>query len=714
MAALLWLTVALPAAAALLVRFAPRAPGAIAALGAGAAAIPAAVLLAEAAGGGRASSSVEWLPAAGLALGLRLDGISAAMAATVAAVGLVIVAYSTGYFAGDARRRSVLAGLLAFLAAMQGLVLSDGFLTLLVFWELVGAASARLIAYSRDDPAAAPAAVRAFLTTRAADIGLYFAVFALFTSSGSLSFGAERPDGALGALVGIGLVVAAMGKSAQVPLQGWLSSAMAGPTPVSALLHSATMVAAGVYLLVRSHDLLAGWPLELAGWVGAVTAVAGAVIALGQQDLKRVLAGSTTSQLGLMFVGLAAGGPAVALFHLVAHAAGKAGLFLAAGVFGHTRGTTELEGLRGAGREDRAAFAGFAVCALSIAAVPPLAAFWSKEHVAAAAEETSTAWFVLVLLAAAGSAAYLLRPALVLWARPRTGAAPARPGRAAMLAGVAIMAAGSAGAGGRRRPARGPARRARAAHVLPRPGAVARRGGRSAPPPSCSAPARPPASPPPRAGSSMRTSCSGGSSCGPCSRSRGRRMPSTAGCSTRPWTAPGERPSRWPGRRTGSSVAAIDAHRRRARRGDRPRRRRPAPAPERAPVRVPPRRRARRGRRRLPPRPRRPHLMPWLSDLRRSPRCWPPPCAPAPGAGRPRFRSRSRPAATAVSALALVATLVRFDSGQGMQLVEEATWIPTPRRGLAARRRRDVARPRADVDRAVRRRRSSTASGPAR
>ena len=448
MGALLWITVGAPLAAATLTRLAPRADGVVAAAGALAAAVPAWLLLVSAAGGERARSLVEWLPAGGLDAGLRLDDLSAAMAATVATVGLVVVVYSTGYFAADPRRRSALAGLLAFLAAMQGLVLADGYLTLLVFWELVGAASARLIAYSREDPEAAPGAVRAFLTTRTADIGLYLAVLALFAGTGSLAFEAGRPEGALGALVGLGLVVAAMGKSAQAPLQTWLSGAMAGPTPVSALLHSATMVAAGVYLLVRSADVLAGWPLEVAGWVGAVTAVAGAAIALAQDDLKRVLAGSTTSQLGLMFLGAAAGGPAVAIFHLIAHAAGKAGMFLATGVFQHNRGGTGLPRLRGAGREDRTAFAGFAVGALSIAAVPPLAAFWSKEHVAAAAEEAQLAWVVLALIAAGGSAAYLLRPALVLWGAGggKDGSPPAE-GRLAMLAGLGAMALGSLGLG---------------------------------------------------------------------------------------------------------------------------------------------------------------------------------------------------------------------------------------------------------------------------
>jgi NADH-quinone oxidoreductase subunit L len=442
METLLWLAVGVPALGAVVTRFALFSPAAVAAVAALLAAVPPWLLLAS---DDKARSTFAWLPGGGLDVGLRLDGISALMTVTVATVGLVVVIYSTGYFDGDPRRRSALAGLLAFLAAMQGLVLADGYLALLIFWELVGAASARLIAYTRDDPAAPPGAVRAFLTTRGADVGLYLAVLALFAATGSVAFETTRPDGALSAVVGLGLVAAAMGKSAQAPLHTWLSAAMAGPTPVSALLHSATMVAAGVYLLVRSQDLLAGWPLEVAGWVGAITAVAGAAIALAQTDLKRVLAGSTTSQLGLMFVGAAAGGPAVALFQLIAHAAGKAGLFLAAGVFQHRRHTTELRALRGAGREDRAAFAGFTVCALSIAAVPPFAAFWSKDHIAAAAEDVNLAWFLLVLLAAAGSAAYLLRPGLVLWgdadASPAGGRAPA--GRNPMLAGVALMALGS-------------------------------------------------------------------------------------------------------------------------------------------------------------------------------------------------------------------------------------------------------------------------------
>jgi NADH-quinone oxidoreductase subunit L len=452
MQALLWLAVALPAAGALAVRFAPAGDRALTVLGGLVAAVPAWVLLVLAAQRETARTGFAWLPGAdGLDVGLRLDPLAAVMSALVATIGLVVVVYSTGYFAAEPRRRSAFAGLLGFLAAMQGLVLADGYLALLFFWELVGVASARLIAFNRDDPGAAPGAVRAFLTTRTADLGLYLAALALFTATGTLAFAESRPAGALGTVVGLGLVVAAMGKSAQVPLQTWLTGAMAGPTPVSALLHSATMVAAGVYLLMRSASLLAGWPLELAGWVGALTAVAGAVIALGQDDLKRVLAGSTTSQLGLMFVGVAAGGPVVGLFHLIAHAAGKAAMFLAAGLFQHERGGTSLRALRGVGRDERAGFACFVAGALSIAAVPPFAAFWSKDTIAAAAE-SHPAWFVLVLAAAAGSAAYLLRPALVLW-RPADGPSPTRPapGRGAMLAGAGVLGLASVvlGAAGR-------------------------------------------------------------------------------------------------------------------------------------------------------------------------------------------------------------------------------------------------------------------------
>jgi NADH-quinone oxidoreductase subunit L len=445
MEVLLWAAVAVPAALALVARVAGSASGPVAALSAFAALVPVTALLIAAGGGETAQSAFVWLPAVDLELGLRLDGLSAAVSTLVAAVGLVTLLYAHGYFADAERAPQAQAALLAFLAAMQGLVLAANFLTLLIFWEIVGALSMRLIAYERDDPRAPGGAVRAFLTTRTADAGLYVAVAALFAGSGSLGFDTARPDGLLGAAVGVGLILAAAGKSAQLPFQSWLSGAMAGPTPVSALLHSATMVAAGVYLLVRAEPVLAGWPLELAGWLGAITAVVAAGFALGQRDLKLVLASSTTSQLGLMFVA-AATVPAVAIFQLICHAAGKAGAFLAAGIFQRRRGTTSLVELAGVGRQERAAFWGFTLSAASIAAVPPLAMFWSKEAILAAAEEHG-AWVALVALASIGTAAYMLRPVLLLW-RPagRSGERPA--GRVWMLVAIAMLGIGSLVLGG--------------------------------------------------------------------------------------------------------------------------------------------------------------------------------------------------------------------------------------------------------------------------
>ena len=438
MEALSWAILALPALLAVAARLAGSRAGLVGALGALAAAVPAVAVLVAAAGGERAEAAFLWLPAAGLELGLRVDGLSATISALVACVAVAVMIHARGYFIGSERAPQAVAALLAFIAAMQGLVLATNLLTLLIFWELVGALSARLIAYQRDDPQASPGAVRAFLTTRSADLGLYVAIAALFAGTGSVAFDAERPEALLGAFVGAGIVLAAAGKSAQLPFQTWLSGAMAGPTPVSALLHSATMVAAGVYLLVRAQDLLAGWPLEIAGWLGALTAVAAAAFALAQRDLKRVLASSTTSQLGLMFVAAGAGVPGAAVFHLVAHAAGKAGMFLAAGEFQRRRGGTSLERLAGVGVHDRATFWGFAIGAASIAAVPPLAAFWSKDALLKAAE-TQPAWFALAVVASVGTAAYLLRPALILL-RPGSGREPDPPGRSWMLAGIGLLA----------------------------------------------------------------------------------------------------------------------------------------------------------------------------------------------------------------------------------------------------------------------------------
>jgi NADH-quinone oxidoreductase subunit L len=442
---LLLATVLVPAVYAVAVRFAGSAAGTVTASGALVSAVPAGALLVAVATGSTGEVHTEWLPGGAIEVGFRLDALSAVMSALIAVAGFAALLHARGYFAASPRAPQAEAALLGFLAAMQGLVLAQDFLTLLVFWELVGALSARLIAYERDDPRARPGAIRAFLTTRTADAGLYIAIAALHAGSGTFAFDTTRPEGALGLAVGLGIVIAAAGKSAQFPFQTWLSGAMAGPTPVSALLHSATMVAAGVYLLVRTQELLTGWPLEIAAWLGAITAVAAAAFALAQRDLKMILASSTTSQLGLMFVAAGSAIPGAAIFHLIAHAAGKAGMFLAAGVFQRRRGGTALEKLDGVARDERLAFWGFSICAASIAAVPPLAGFWSKDAVLRAAE-AEAAWFALVALASVGTAAYLLRPAIRLW---RSGMSKGKTprGRASMLAAIGLLVTGSLGLG---------------------------------------------------------------------------------------------------------------------------------------------------------------------------------------------------------------------------------------------------------------------------
>jgi NADH-quinone oxidoreductase subunit L len=239
-------------------------------------------------------------------------------------------------------------------------------------------------------------------------------------------------------IAGLLLLVAAMGKSAQVPLQNWLQRAMAGPTPVSALLHSATLVAAGAILLIRVTPMLPDGALFVVGIVGGVTTVVTGLIALTERDLKRLLAASTSSQYGLMLVAIGAGAPVAALLHLIAHAAIKSSLFLGAGVFQHDRESTDLKTLAGAGRARPGIFAGFALAALALAGIPPLAAYFSKDAILAAAFESPAAPWLLPF-ALAGSVltgAYMGRALKVLWAGE---AGPARASVPLMGLGMGVL-----------------------------------------------------------------------------------------------------------------------------------------------------------------------------------------------------------------------------------------------------------------------------------
>ena len=392
-------------------------------------------LLARVAGGPAETLLLPGLPE--MPLRLTAEPLTALLAVAVATVGTFVLTYAVGYMQRESGLPRFCAVMSLFLAAMQALVLAGDWILLLAAWELIGLCSYLLIGFWFQRPEAADAAGRAFLYTRSADLGLYVAIFILIGSTGTSEIAATlATDGGATVAAGLLLLMAAMGKSAQVPLQDWLMRAMAGPTPVSALLHSATLVAAGAILLIRSAPLLSPGVLLAIGLVGGITTVAAGVIALAERDLKRLLAASTASQYGLMLVAVGAGVPLAALLHLLAHAAIKSTLFLAAGDFQHARGGTGFDQLEGVGRARPWAFAGFALAALALAGIPPLSGFFSKDAVIAAAlSAQGAAW--LGPLALAGTlltGGYMARALCLLW----RGSGETRPvaGSAWMTVGV--------------------------------------------------------------------------------------------------------------------------------------------------------------------------------------------------------------------------------------------------------------------------------------
>ena len=378
-----------------------------------------------------------------LAPGIAAVGVGRVMAVLVPAIAVPVVLYAASSLRAEAGLPRLLALLVAFTGAMELLVLAEDFLTLLVGWELVGACSWALIGYDWQDAARPRAAQTAFLTTRAGDLGLYLAAAAAVAATGSLRF--DALGAAAGPLLGVvaaGVLVAAAAKSAQLPFSPWLFAAMAGPTPASALLHSATMVASGAYLLVRLAPALGAvaWFGPVTAALGLATALAGGVVASVQPDFKKALAGSTSAQYGLMFVAVGAGVPGAVTAHLVAHAGFKALLFLAAGVAQHAAGTLDLGRMRlGAALPWTARLT--LVGALALAAVPPLGGAYTKEQVLAAAATgpAGGAWLAAgVLAAGALSAFYGGRLYLLAFGRGGPTEAP-RPTRAELVA-LALLA----------------------------------------------------------------------------------------------------------------------------------------------------------------------------------------------------------------------------------------------------------------------------------
>lgn len=335
--------------------------------------------------------SVKWIPYLNLSAGVLIDSLSVFMACIVSAIGTLILLYSIGYMAEEEDLTRYYFFMLLFIGAMIGLVMSDNLIQLYIFWELVGLCSYALIGFWYKRPEAVKAGMKAFIVTRFGDLCLLAGILLLYLNTGEFNFLALKDQTVAGLITtslatnaALLLFGGAVGKSAQVPLFVWLPDAMEGPTTVSALIHAATMVKAGVYLTARTITILpvTSTYLFTVAAIGAVTAFMAATMALATFDIKRVLAYSTMSQLGYMFMALGTGtreGWFASQFHLLSHAIFKALLFLAAGVVIHMLGTRDMRLMGGLAKRIPAAFAAFLIGAFSLSAIPPFNGFWSKE-----------------------------------------------------------------------------------------------------------------------------------------------------------------------------------------------------------------------------------------------------------------------------------------------------------------------------------------------
>lgn len=384
---------------------------------------------------GRPSVATAFVAAAPFAL--SVDALSAVVLVTVTTVTLLVLVFAA---ADVTHSRARFHGLmLLFAAAVVVTATATNLVTLLLAWEVMGATSYALIGFEWHDVEKADAGAVAFLTTRAADLGLYLAAGAALAGGAGLDL-TQLTEASPGwrHVIAAGVLVAALGKAAQLPFSFWLSRAMVGPSAVSALLHSAAMVAMGGYLLLRTSDLLhvTGWAAPTAAWIGVLTALLLGAVALTQGDLKQLLAASTGAQLG--FVVLAAGVGAVAggTAHFVAHAATKALLFLAAGAWLTTLGTKQLAELRGVGRRWPGVGVAAAVGALALGGIAPLSLWATKDLVLAAALEQSLGLYLAGLAAAIVSAGYAAKILVVIWS-PATPPTGPRTAQTALAAGSA-------------------------------------------------------------------------------------------------------------------------------------------------------------------------------------------------------------------------------------------------------------------------------------
>ncbi|WP_396926749.1 NADH-quinone oxidoreductase subunit L [Mycolicibacterium sp.] len=474
MQTLVWLTIALPLAGAVILLLGGKATNAWGHLLACAAVIGAfacgAVLfthLLALPGEDRIVHEVlfSWVPVGVLRVdfGLQLDALSMCFVLLITGVGALIHIYSIGYMKTDPGRRRFFAYLNLFVAAMLLLVLADNYLGLYMGWEGVGLASYLLIGFWSHKPSAATAAKKAFVVNRVGDMGLAIALMVLFATLGSVTystvFGAvpQMTSGVLTA-VGLLLLLGACGKSAQVPLQSWLGDAMEGPTPVSALIHAATMVTAGIYLIVRSGPIFTAAPAAQVAvvTVGAVTLLFGAIIGCAKDDIKKALAASTMSQIGYMVLaaGLGPAGYAVAIMHLLTHGFFKAGLFLGAGSVMHAMDDeTDMRRYGGLRTLLPITFVTFGLGYLAIIGVPPFAGYFSKDAIIETALNSGgvQGWLLggAALLGAGITAFYMTRVMLLTFFGQKRWKPDTHPHEspASMTAPMIILAVGSVGAG---------------------------------------------------------------------------------------------------------------------------------------------------------------------------------------------------------------------------------------------------------------------------
>ena len=380
------------------------------------------------------AAQITWIDVAGalkVPIALTLDALSRTMVLLVSGVGALIHIYSLGYMRDDHGKSRYFAALSLFMFAMLGIVLASNFVMLFIFWELVGFTSYVLIGHWFYRDAAADAANKAFITTRIGDFGFMIGILMIWTSTGSIVFAeiAPRMSGLTSyptflMIVALLIFCGAVGKSAQFPLHVWLPDAMEGPTPISALIHAATMVAAGVYMLVRVAFIIQAsqTALVIVAWIGTLTAVMAALIATQQDDIKRILAYSTLSQLGYMIMAVGLASSEAAMFHLFTHAFFKALLFLAAGsvivMLHHEQNIWKMGGLS---KKLPITFVTFSVGALALIGCPPFSGFFSKDAILALAYEHNTPIFAVALFTAFLTAFYVIRMLVIaFFGNPRS------------------------------------------------------------------------------------------------------------------------------------------------------------------------------------------------------------------------------------------------------------------------------------------------------